>query len=132
MVLLAAQFERYVQQLTGHELEWVPAHGLNLPPYLSQRFEVRPLHVAGQTWLAALLKSPEPPAPLQLHKQLQQLQDRCAPQAEGACLIAEALPPHLRRRLVELGQAFVVPGRQLFWPAIGSAETVQRPQRLRP
>ena len=132
MVPLADHFQRYVQQLTGRELDWAPAHSLNLPPYLSQRFEVRTLQVAGKSWLAALLKSPEPPAPLQLHKQLQHLQERYAPQAEGACLVAEELPPHLRRRLVELGQAFVVPGRQLFWPAIGSAETVQRPKRLRP
>lgn len=132
MVPLASHFQMYVQQLTGHALAWVPGHSPALPAYLSQRFEVRPLRVAGQAWLAALLKSPEPPSPLQLHKQLEQLQDRYVPQAEGACLVAEELPPHLRRRLVELGQAFVVPGRQLFWPAIGSAETVQRPRRLRP
>lgn len=132
MAPLADHFRAYVQQLTGHELAWAPAHGLTLPPYLSQRFETRCLKIAGQDWLAALLKSPDPPAPLQLHKHLQQLQDRYAPQVVGTCLVAEQLPPHLRRRLVELGQPFVVPGRQLFWPAIGSAETVQRPQRLRP
>lgn len=129
---LADRFQLYVRQLTGHELVWARACQPALPPYLSQRFDVRPIEIAGQIWLAALLKDGEPPAPLQLHKQLQQLQDRYEPQAEGACLVAEELPPHVRRRLVELGQPFVVPGRQLFWPAIGSAETVQRPQRLRP
>lgn len=132
MVPFADRFQVYVKQLTGHELVWVSAHEPALPPYLSQRFEVRQIEVVGQIWLAALLKDGETPAPLQLHKQLKQLQDRYVPQAEGACLVAEELPPHVRRRLVELGQAFVVPGRQLFWPAIGSAETVQRPQRLRP
>lgn len=132
MMPLADRFQVYVKQLTGHELAWVSAHEPTLPPYLSQRFEVRQIEVVGQIWLAVLLKDGETPAPLQLHKQLKQLQDRYVPQAEGTCLVAEELPPHVRRRLVELGQAFVVPGRQLFWPAIGSAETAQRPQRLRP
>lgn len=129
---LADRFQLYMRQLTGHELAWASVNEPTLPPYLRQRFKVRLINVVGQIWLAALLKDGETPAPLQLHKQLKQLQDRYVPQAEGVCLVAEELPPHVRRRLVELGQAFVVPGRQLFWPAIGSAETVQRPQRLRP
>lgn len=132
MVPLADHFQAYVGQLTGHELAWVRVREASLPPYLRQRFEARPMEVAGQIWLAALLNDGETPAPMQLHKQLKQLQDRYVPQAEGVCLVAEELPPHVRRRLVELRQPFVVPGRQLFWPAIGSAETVQRPQRLRP
>lgn len=129
---LADRFHAYVKQLTGHEPAWRTVHATSLPAYLRQRFEVRQIEMLGQIWLAAMLKDGEALAPLQLHKQLKQLQDRCVPQAEGACLVAEELPPHVRRRLVELGQAFVVPGRQLFWPAIGSAETVRRPQRLRP
>lgn len=125
-------FQAYVQQLTGQVPVWQPWTGGALPGYVEQRYEVCLATLAGQTWLIAFLRQPDAPAPLQLLKQLDQLQARIDPPVAGTCLVAEHLPPYLRKRLVELGQPFVVPGRQLFWPAIGSAETVQRPQRLRP
>src|SRR5690606_30257408 len=132
MAPLADQFQAYVQQLTGQELVWRPWAGAALPGYLGQRYQPHLAALAGKLWLIVLLRQPAPPAPLQLRKQLDQLAERLDPRVAGTCLVAEHLPPYLRTRLVELGQPFVVPGRQLFWPAIGSAETVQRPQRLRP
>ena len=132
MSLIARKFEAYVEQLTGQVPAWQPWVGGALPGYLAQRYEARLATLAGQAWLIAFLRQPDAPAPLQLLKQLDQLQARIDPPVAGTCLVAEHLAPYLRTRLVELGQPFVVPGRQLFWPAIGSAETVQRPQRLRP
>lgn len=129
---IAGQFEAYVQQLTGQEPVWCPWAGGALPRYLEQRYEPHLAVLAGKVWLIVFLRQLDPPAPLQLRKQLDQLAERLDPPAAGTCLVAEHLPPYLRTRLVELGQPFVVPGRQLFWPAIGSAETVQRPHRLRP
>ena len=132
MNTLASQFQTYVQQLTGHEPVWQPWASKALPGYLTQRYEPHLVTLAGQVWLIAFLRQPDAPPPLQLLKQLEQLAARLDPPVAGTCLVAEHLPPYLRNRLVELGQPFVVPGRQLFWPAVGSAETVQRPQRLRP
>lgn len=129
---LAEQFQSYVQQLTGLALEWAEPARAALPSYLSQRYQPRPIALAGQPWLAVLLKDIEPPPPLQLRKHLDQLAAKLHPRPAGTCLVAEHLPPYLRTRLVALGQPFVIPGRQLFWPAIGSAETAQRPQRLQP
>lgn len=129
---LAARFQAYVQQLTGLLPEWSGGAGVSLPAYLRQRFEGRVVTVAGQRWLVAFLKGVEPPPPLQLREQLEQMAARAQSAPTGICLVAEQLPPYLRRRLVELRQPFVIPGRQLFWPQLGSAETVQRPQRLRP
>lgn len=132
MAPLADQFQLYVQQLTGQEPVWSTWAGGALPGYLGQRYEPHLAVLAGKVWLIVFLHQLDPPAPLQLRKQLDQLAERHEPRVAGTCLVAEYLPPYLRTRLVELGQPFVVPGRQLFWPAIGSAETVQRPQRLRP
>jgi DNA-binding MarR family transcriptional regulator len=132
MPILIDRFQAYVQQLTGQVPEWRPWAGGVLPGYLEQRYEPRLATLGGQTWLVAFMRQPDAPAPLQLLKQLEHLAARLDLRVAGTCLVAEHLPPYLRTRLVELGQPFVVPGRQLFWPAIGSAETVQRPQRLRP
>lgn len=132
MTPLAAQFQAYVQQLTGQVLEWQAWPGSTLPGYLQQRYDPYPVTVAGQSWLAVLLRQPDPPPPMQLRKQLEQVVAKLEPRPAGVCLVAEHLPPYLRTRLVELAQPFVVPGRQLFWPAMGGAETVQRPQRLHP
>ncbi|KAF1704221.1 hypothetical protein [Pseudoxanthomonas kaohsiungensis] len=129
---LVAQFQAYVQQLTGQAPVWLDWPAGALPGYLKQRYEPYLVSLGEQIWAAAFLREAEPPAPLALRKQLDQLVDGLDVPVAGVCLVAEHLPPYLRTRLVELGQPFVVPGRQLFWPAIGSAETLQRPQRLPP
>ena len=132
MASLADRFQAYVRQLTGQSLVWTRVSGQAVPAYLSQRFEPRCMEIAGKAWLAAMLKGADSPAPLQLSKHLQQLRDCYAPLAMNTVLVAEHLPPHLRRRLVELGQPFVIPGKQLFWPSLGSIETTQRPKRTSP
>lgn len=129
---LANTFQMYVQQLTGQVPMWLDCPMAALPSYLEQRYKLGLLQLAGQTWLIAFLREATPPAPLALSRQLKQLMAHQDQPITGTCLAAEHLPPYLRTRLVELGQPFVVPGRQLFWPAIGSAETLQRPQRLPP
>lgn len=129
---LGEQFQRYVQQLSGLTLEWAEPGRAALPGYLSQRYEPLPITLAGKPWLAVLLKDVEPPPPLQLRKHLDQLAAKLQPRPMGTCLVAEHLPAYLRSRLIALGQPFVIPGRQLFWPVIGSAETAQRPRRLQP
>ena len=132
MASLVDKFQAYVQQLTGHQPAWRSWTGSVLPGYLEQRYDPRLAMLGGQVWLVVFLRQVDVPAPLRLLKQLEQLAARLESPVVGTCLVAEHLPPYLRNRLVELGQPFVVPGRQLFWPAVGSAETVQRPQRLRP
>lgn len=124
MNALANQFQTYVQQLTGQESVCQPWTDKVLPAYLEQRYELQLVTLAGQAWLIVFLRQPDMPPPLQLLKHLEQLAACLDPPPAGTCLVAEHLPPYLRNRLVELGQPFVVPGRQLFWPAVGSAETV--------
>lgn len=128
---LTDRFASYLHQLTGLNVTWIGAAGSRLPAYLRQRYEPHMMTVGQTTWLAVLLRSPEP-APLALVKQLAELASRVDPRPAGTCLVAEQLSPHLRRRMVELEQPFAIPGRQLFWPALGSIETTQRAKRLPP
>lgn len=132
MHALTDPFHAYLQQTTGLEPVELPRNGPALPGYLKQSYEPHLVRLAGKVWLVAFLREADPVPPLQLVKQLGQLAGLAKPDPAGVCLVAEHLAPYLRRRLMELGQPFVVPGRQLFWPAIGSAETTQRPKRSRP
>lgn len=132
MLPLASQFEAYVRQLTGRAVSWGEPLRTALPGYLRQCYAPHCVKVDGQDWLAVLLKPKEPPPPLTLYKQLSQLTARAETRYAGTCLVAGHLSPYMRGRLVELGQPFVIPGRQLFWPALGSAETTQRTRRLPP
>lgn len=132
MHALTDPFHAYIQQTTGLEPVALPWNGPALPGYLKQSYEPHLVRLAGKVWMVAYLRQADPVPPLQLVKQLGQLASLVKPDPAGVCLVAEHLAPYLRRRLVELGQPFVVPGRQLFWPAIGSAETTQRPKRSRP
>ncbi len=130
---LLAAFMRYVGQLTGRFTMYITTPGAALPAYLRQRYDPHRVQVGGRPWLAVLLKAKDTPPPLVLRKQVEKLATIYDPALEGtSVVVAEHLSPYLRKRLVELGQAFVIPGRQLFWPALGSAETAQRPQRLSP
>ncbi|WP_298855942.1 hypothetical protein [uncultured Aquimonas sp.] len=132
MAPLFAHLASYVQAVAGRRVVWgEPTHAA-LPAYLDRGYAGHWMDVGGEAWLAVLLKGEEPPAPLVLSKQLAQLAERLGTTPERTCLVAEQLPAYLRRRLVELRQTFVIPGRQLFWPSLGSAETVQRPRRLKP
>lgn len=128
---LAAPFSAYVQHTTGRSVVWGEPARAALPAYLDKRYAGHWLDLDGHAWLAVLLKG-KPEAPLTLSTHLEQFAERLGAPPERTCLVAEQLPAYLRRRLVELGQTFVIPGRQLFWPALGSAETVQRSRRLRP
>ncbi len=125
-------FETYVHQLTGQVVVWKAPLRTPLPGYLDKLYAPYRITLDRHDWLAVELKTREPPPPLILHKQLAQLAARMNFDHVSTCLVAEHLPPYVRGRLVELGQPFVIPGRQLFWPALGSAETTQRPRRLRP
>jgi DNA-binding MarR family transcriptional regulator len=105
---------------------------VRLPLYLAQRFEAHVIRVADQPMIAAVLKGDDLPPPTVLHNQVHRLLDLIGAESDGFCLVAEQLPPYLRRRLVEMRMPFVIPGRQLYWPALGNAETAQRPRRLHP
>jgi hypothetical protein len=122
----------YVERTAGRTVMWRGPVRTPLPAYLERRYDAHWLEVADQRWLAVVLKSSEPAPPLAVVTQLEKLAERLGTTWDRTCLAAEQLPAYMRRRLVELGQTFVIPGRQLFWPALGSAETVQRTRRLKP
>lgn len=127
---LGQRFEAYASQVTDLPVNWGAAVAVALPLYLAQRYEAHQIRVDGWPMHAVILKGNEPLPPKVVQKQVYQLLDLVGAQIDGYCLVAEHLPPYLRRRLVEMRMPFVIPGRQLYWPALGNAETTQRARRL--
>ena len=130
MDALGQRFEAYASQVTDLPMTWGEAVPAVLPAYLNQRYAVHRITVDWLPMYAVILKGNEPLPPRALQKQVHQLLDLVGAQKGGYCLVAEHLPPYLRRRLVEMRMPFVIPGRQLYWPALGNAETTQRARRL--
>lgn len=129
---LGQRFQAYASQVTDLPLTWGEPLSIALPQYLAHRYAVYGLRVDGRPMHAVVLKEEEAPPPTVLQKQVHQLLDLAGAQRDGFCLVAENLSPYLRRRLIEMRMPFVIPGRQVYWPALGNAETTQRARRLRP
>lgn len=132
METLGHRFKVYVRQVTDLPVTWGEPVDIRLPTFLAQRYEAHDIWVADQSMIAVVVKDQEAPAPTILYKQVQHLLALLGVKPGAYCLVADQLPTYLRRRLVEMRMPFVIPGRQLYWPALGNAETHQRPRRLQP
>lgn len=116
MDTLEARFTRYMQQVTGEPATLRPMPGLSLPYHLKRQYAVCTVYLAPLTLVAVLVLDPSQFTPGNFRKHLPQLVGK---QPAMACLVAEELPGYVRRRLMEAGQAFVVPGVQMYLPMLG-------------
>lgn len=132
MYALGQRFQVYASQVTALPVAWGEPVDARLPQYLAHRYAAYHIRVDGWPMHAIVVKGDEPPPPAVLHKQVHQLLEIVGGQTAAFCLVAEHLPPYLRRRLIEMRMPFVIPGHQLFWPALGNAATTQRARRLQP
>ncbi|MCC5885895.1 MAG: hypothetical protein JJT88_05605 [Gammaproteobacteria bacterium] len=132
MRTLAERVQTYATEVTGLPVTWGARLSVRLPQYLSSRYEVHAIRVDGLEQHAILLPDKDLPSPTVLDKHVRQLAELIGAVQGGYCLVAENLPPYLRRRLVQLKIPFVIPGRQMYWPALGMWQTHQRAGRLRP
>lgn len=116
---LVHRFQEYVAQSTHTRVEVHELEGVRLPQYLAQLYALWLLKVDERYFMGIMLREPGAFRPARFEKQLGRLLENHA-QVEGYCLIADMLPGYVRRRLVERQIPFVVPGRQLSWPALGA------------
>jgi hypothetical protein len=114
---LANQFEQYLAGITQERLDASPLpERKRLPHFLQQLYSLYRLRIGPRTYLGILLRDQKQFKPSSFVKHLRQLP---LDEIEGYCLIARALPVYVRKKLIENGIPFVVPGSQLFWPALG-------------
>ncbi len=120
---LVAQFQVYVAEMTGTQVDVQETVDVRLPQYLNQLYALYRLKVDGRHFLGIVLREPENFQPVRFGKHLARLRNR-AGGLDGYCLITPSLPSYVRQRLVERHIPFVVPGRQISWPALGAVVEV--------
>ncbi len=112
---LIAAAESYVAEIMHVTLELSPWPGAQaLPPYLRNSYRILQGNLGGRRalWLFAL----DEPTPAAIEKHTSSLTERWP---EAQVVVFERLPSYVRRRLIERGIAFVVPGTQLYLPDFG-------------
>jgi len=98
----------------------------SLPQFLRQRYAFSTLTAEGRRFLVVRPREANSVRPAALEKHLRRvpLED-----VEGVCVLAISLPRYVRKRLVERRIPFVVPGVQVYWPALG---LIVHPREARP
>lgn len=118
----------YLKESTGLPVRQRNAAMPELPAYLAERYELVPVSAGGQPCMFVLLSEAEGFTPARFEKHLAMLEKLGA--GESCCLVAPELPAYLRGRLVARQLPFMVPGQQLFWPALGAAVRKRAANRL--
>lgn len=114
---IVKQFEQFMAVVTRERIAITPlAERKRLPHFLRQLYALYSLRINNRTYLGVFLRDHREFKPSAFIKHLTQLP---LDEMEGYCLVAQALPGYVRKKLIENGIPFAVPGSQLFWPALG-------------
>ena len=107
----------YLGDVVGLDAEITPSKkNSSLPQYLRQRYVFFDLTVEGRRFLFIQPVEAENVQPGAIEKQIRSLS---LEDAEGICLLVASLPRYTRKRLIEKKIPFIIPGVQLYWPAMG-------------
>ncbi|MDO8272698.1 MAG: hypothetical protein Q7U82_12415 [Gammaproteobacteria bacterium] len=115
MSTLEPNLIKYLKEVTGASVELTPMSVGGLPLYLENQYRFYNLSISSLKFTAVFLQAPQTFTPAQFQKHLA----RAIEHAGFTCVVAESLPAYVRKRLIELGQAFVVPGVQMYLPMLG-------------
>jgi len=125
---LVNNLERYLHDLTGLKIKAEPMKGHDLPYFFSRQYALYRLVIGSSTLTAVLLLEEGEFKPVQFIKHMRQVS---SVEADALCVVAASLPTYVRKRLIEQGIAFVIPGVQMYLPALGM-ELRARPGRKKP
>ncbi len=107
--------EGYFQRTLGLKIQIKPVSGISLPFYLASLYSIASTEIEGRKLLFCELAGDEQPSPAQLRKHATELRERTSLEL---VFVLPGLSSWDRARLIEGRVAFVVPGRQLYLPAL--------------
>lgn len=111
------QLERYLGEVLGvpvRSVDW--AGSAALPALLRNRYSFFEAEVAGARCLLMVDRKAEEQPPAAVRKQVAQVR----PKWDGEVVyVREEATPYNRKRLIEQGVSFVIPGNQMYLPTLG-------------
>lgn len=130
MKRLMERFLAYTSEVTGVPVAWDELVLRDAPPFLRQAYELAEVAIGDQWLLAVIVREGHAIQPVAFEKHVARLR-MFARRNELAeyCLVADDVPAYIRKRLIERGIPFVVPGRELYLPQIGRAVRARRQRR---
>lgn len=124
---VAEALTRYLIEMMGLKVSIEPHRmAKDMPQFIRQRYELFDLKAGGRHFLLVCPKDPKSVKPATLEKHLRRIP---LGDTEGSCILTGPLPGYVRKRLIERKLAFVIPGNQIYWPALG---TVVQPRGAGP
>ncbi|MBS3904460.1 MAG: hypothetical protein KGZ39_03955 [Simkania sp.] len=110
-------FERYLKEIlnvTVKAIAWEKEQ--DLPPFLRAPYCFYRISLLGSSCLVMLLKAGEEITPAIISKHIKQVEAKWG----GLCIyVCEAISSYNRKRLIEHGIPFIVPGNQCYLPDLG-------------
>lgn len=113
---LAKKLEHYLSEVTGLSIAPNPMSGGNLPYFFSRQYALYHLDIGNTAFTAVFLLEEDEFKPAQFIKHMQQVPSL---DVDELCVVAETLPTYVRKRLIEKGISFIIPGIQMYLPALG-------------
>ncbi len=128
MEQLAKNLEHYLSEVTGLEVTANPLNSGDLPYFFSRQYALYQLVVGRVSFTALFLRQEDEFKPAQFIKHMRQMPSI---EVDEVCVVAQALPTYVRKRMIEKGIAFVIPKVQMYLPSLGM-ELRPRPGRKKP
>ena len=114
---VAERVVAYVNENLGEEPVIAPwQEDKSLPLYLREPYEYRIGRIHGRDVLLMIIRDPEPPSPGVVAKQSGIIRDRSGLEP---IVVFSSLSSYNRKRLVERGVSFIVPGNQMYLAPLG-------------
>jgi DNA-binding MarR family transcriptional regulator len=112
---LQQQLMKYLDELglSAVRLQPMPQAERELPVFIGQSYDFRAVHLFGKPYALCIRKPGEQPTPAEAMKQAQVVKEKLG---YDVLLVIEDLKPFERKRWVEKGIPFVVPGRHFHCP----------------
>ena len=116
MEQLLKNLVNYLSEVTGLGVTVTPMPDNNLPYFLTRQYALYHLSIGGTTFAAAFLQEEADFKPAQFIKHMRQVPSI---DVDELCVVAHSLPTYVRKRLIEKGIPFIIPGVQMYLPALG-------------
>ncbi len=128
MLQLRKNLERYLAEVTGLKVNANEMNISDLPYFFSRQYALYRLVIGSTPFTAVFLLEEGEFKPVQFIKHMRQV---ASIDIDEFCVVSQSLPGYVRRRLIEQGTAFVIPGVQMYLPSLGM-ELRKRSKRKKP